>query len=131
MSDKHKSDGGLAIVVEPGDPDEQSDMAIARQIAHALNRHYPDHPFTVAVQGRGIVLRHMMISLVAGAFLRREGFSYLMPRDKMGTPKEIEHSAIMAGGNMLELFGLPRGRDTGQLPQIPADWKKKQQKDFA
>lgn len=128
---KHKQDGGLAVVVEAGDPDEQSDMAIAKQIAHALNRHYPDHPFVVNVQGRGIVLRHLIISLVAGSFLRREGFSYLMPREKMSTPKEIEHSAVMAAGAMLELFGLPRGADTGQLPVIPADWKPRQQKDFA
>lgn len=130
MSDAHKRDGGLAIIVEEGDADEQSDMRIAQQVAHALNRHYPDHPWVVDVQGRGIVLRHLIISLVAGAFLRREGFSYLMPREKMGSPKEIEHSAVMAGGNMLELFGLPRGQDTGQLPVIPSDWKKGQQKAF-
>jgi hypothetical protein len=140
MSSKHTRDGGLAIVMEEGDADEASDMAIAQQVAHALNKHYPDHLWQISVQGRGIVLRHASISMVAAAFLRREGFSYLMPREKMGTPKDIEHSAIMAGGNMLELFSLPRGRapipDPDQLAasglvKIPKDWVKKQQRNFA
>jgi hypothetical protein len=131
MSGHSNRDSGLAVVVEEGDADEQSDMAIAKDICHQLTRHYPGHPWTVSVQGRGIIVRHTIISMVAGAYLRREGFSYLMPREKMGTPKEIEHSAIMAGGNMLELFNLPRGEDTGKLPEVPKDWVRKQQKDFA
>lgn len=140
MSSKHRADSGLSIVMEEGDPDEASDMAIAKQIGAALNKHYPDHLWQISVQGRGIVLRHASISMVAAAFLRREGFSYLMPREKMGTPKDIEHSSVMAGGNMLELFSLPRGRapipDPDQLAasglvKIPKDWVKKQQKNFA
>jgi hypothetical protein len=139
VSTKSKADQGLAIVMEEGDPDEQSDMAIARQIAHALNKHYPDHLWQISVQGGGIVLRHHSISMVAAAFLRREGFSFLMPREKMGTPKEIEESAVRAGGSMLELFGLPRGRAptpdpdalaASGLVKIPADWKKGQQRNF-
>lgn len=126
--------------MEEGDPDEASDMAIAHQIAAALNRHYPDHLWQISVQGRGIVLRHAAISMVAAAFLRREGFSYLMPRDKMGTPAEIEASAVSAGGNMLELFSIPRGRAEYPTPEemvvagvvrIPKDWVKRQQKNFA
>lgn len=133
-------DSGLAITMEEGDADEQSDMAIARQIAHALNKHYPDHLWQVSVQGRGIVLRHHAISMVAGAYLKREGFSYLMPRDKMGTPKQIEESAVSAGGNMLELFGIRRGRAEVPTPEgmvaaglvkIPKDWVKRQTKRFA
>lgn len=133
-------DSGLAIVMEEGDADESSDMAIARQIAHALNKHYPDHLWQIQVQGRGIVLRHAAISMVAAAFLRREGFSYLMPREKMGTPKEIEASAVAAGGNMLELFSIPRGKAEQPTPElmvqhglvvIPKDWKRGQQRKFA
>jgi hypothetical protein len=86
------------------------------------------------------VLRNHSISMVAAAFLRREGFSFLMPREKMSTPKEIEESAIRAGGQMLELFSLPRGRApipdpdalaASGLVVIPKDWKPKQQKNFA
>jgi hypothetical protein len=140
MSSKSRADSGLIITMDEGDDDESSDMAIARQLGAALNKHYPDHLWQVSVQGRGIVLRHAAISMVASAFLRREGFSYLMPREKMGTPKEIEASAISAGGNMLELFSIPRGRAEYPTPEemvihgcvvIPAHWKRRQQQDFA
>lgn len=133
-------DSGLAITMEEGNADEQSDMAIARQVAHALNKHYPDHLWQISVQGRGIVLRHAAISMVAAAYLRREGFAYLMPREKMGTPKQIEESAVSAGGNMLELFSIPRGRAEHPTPElmvaaglvvIPKDWVRKQHKNFA
>lgn len=140
MSSKSRHDSGLAFTMEEGTPEEQSDMAIAHQIAHALNKHYPDYLWQISVQGGGLVLRNASISMVAAAFLRREGFSYLMPRDKMGTPKEIEESAVRAGGAMLELFSLPRGKApipdpdalaASGLVKIPADWVKKQQKNFA
>jgi hypothetical protein len=140
MSSKSRNDSGLAITMEEGNADEQSDMAIARQVAHALNKHYPDYLWQISVQGRGLVLRNHSISMVAAAFLRREGFSYLMPREKMGTPKDIEESAVKAGGAMLELFSLPRGRApipdpdalaASGLVVIPADWKQRQQKNFA
>jgi hypothetical protein len=125
-----KQDSGLVLTTVRGNADEQSDMDIARHVAACLNRHYPGHPFVVDVQGRGIILRHMEISILAGAYLRRQGFGFLMPRDKMGTPKEIEASAVRAGGAMLELFKLPRGQWTGALPQIPDDWKRGQQRGF-
>ena len=124
-------DSGHVLTTVRGNDDEQSDMDVARQVASALNRHYPGHPFVVDVQGRGLVLRHMEISILAGAVLRRQGFGFLMPRDKMGTPKEIEASAVRAGGAMLELFKLPRGQWNGALPQVPDDWKPGQQKAFA
>lgn len=140
MSSKSRHDSGLAIVMEEGDPDEASDMAVARQVAHALNKHYPDYLWQISVQGRGLVLRNHSISMVAAAFLRREGFCFLMPREKMTTPKDIEHSAISAGGAMLEMFSLPRGRApipdpdalaASGLVKIPRDWVQKQQRNFA
>jgi len=140
MSSKSRHDSGLAFTMEEGNAEESSDMAIARQIGHALNKHYPDYLWQISVQGGGLVLRNASISMVASAFLRREGFAYLMPREKMGTPKEIEESAVRAGGAMLELFSLPRGRApipdpdalaASGLVKIPADWVKKQQKNFA
>jgi hypothetical protein len=139
MSDYSRKDSGLSFTMEEGTPQEQSDMKIAHEVGRVLNKHYPDHLWQISVQGGGLVLRHHGISAVAAAFLGREGFAYLMPRNKMGTPKEIEHSAIMAGGNMLELFGLPRGRAPipdpdalmmSGLIKIPADWKRKQTRNF-
>jgi hypothetical protein len=139
-SSKGRSDSGLAIVMEAGNADEQSDMAIAQEVAAVLNKHYPDYLWHIQVQGGGLVLRNHSISCVASAFLRREGFAYLMPRDKMSTPRQIVESAVNAGGSMLELFGLPRGRApipdpdalaASGLVKIPADWRVKQHRNFA
>jgi hypothetical protein len=119
------------IKVEPGLPEEQTDMERANWVLAALCRHYPDHPWTVSVQGQGLIIRHMMISAVAAEALRRDGFSFLMPRDKMGTPREVAESAMRAGGQMLELFGLKRGQADGTMPTVPKDWKVKQTRHFA
>ena len=135
----HVLDSGLSIVTQVGDADEASDMAIAKAMASTLNRHYEHHPWLIDVQGRALILRHRVITRVADEFLKRQGFGYLMPEHKRGTPNEVMRSAVNAGGAMLELFGLPRGRnpypDEGELYasgliKIPRDWVKKQQKAF-
>lgn len=119
------------IKVEAGNPDEQTDMTRAEWVLAALCDHYPHHPWTVSVQGRGLIVRHMMISGVAAEALGKDGFSYLLPRDKMGTPGEVAQSAMRAGGEMLELFGLRRGAADGTMPQVPKHWKRKQTRQFA
>jgi hypothetical protein len=139
MSRLRQLESGLTVVTEAGDLDEASDMAIAKQMAVHLNRAYEHHPWLIDVQGRALVLRHRVITRVADEFLKRSGFGYLMPPHKKGTPHEIMHSTVMAGGAMLELFGLPRGRNPypneqdlyeSGLVRIPRDWVKKQQRAF-
>lgn len=119
------------IKVEKGTPEEQTDMQRAEWVLAELNKHYPHHPWTVSVQGKGLIIRHMTISHTAAAFLGREGFSFLMPRERMGTPGEIAKSAVNGGGQMLELFGLKRGAWDGSDPVIPKDWRRKQARRFA
>jgi hypothetical protein len=107
------------IVVEQGDADEQSDMHIAKQIGDALQRHYPDHPWIVSVQGRAIIIRHLAIAAEVAAKIHREGFGAVLPKDALGTPKQIVRSAIQFGGQLLEAFSLPRGRWDGRDPICP------------
>lgn len=113
------------IVTEAGDPDEQSDMAIAKQVGDALQRHYPDHPWVISVQGRAIIVRHLAIAAEVAAKIHREGFGSVLPKDKLGTPKEIAKSAVRFGGELLEAFGLPRGKWDGRDPVCPAGWTRK------
>lgn len=136
---RHQLESGLTVVLEEGDADEASDMAIAKQMAVVLNRHYEHHPWVIDVQGRALILRHRVITRIADEYLKRSGFGYLMPPNKKGTPNEIMRSTVSAGGAMLELFGLPRGRNPypdeqelyeSGLVKIPRDWVKKQQKGF-
>lgn len=110
-------------ILEPGDPDEASDQAIAIAVGEALNRHYPNHPWVVAFQGRGIVIRHLVIADCVRQMTGKDGFSALLPASvtQGGTPKSIAHSAVMFGGQLLETFGLPRGAWDGREPN-PPDW---------
>jgi hypothetical protein len=113
------------VVIEQGNADEQSDMAIAMQVGDALQKHYPDHPWIVSVQGRAIIIRHLAIAAEVAAKIHREGFGSVLPKDKLGTPKEIVRSAAMFGGQLLEAFQLPRGKWDGRDPICPAAWSRK------
>ena len=115
-------------ILESGDPDEISDMQIALQVGEALNKHYPNHPWVVGFQGRGLVIRHLSIASEIMRVIGKEGFAACLPREKLGTPKEIERTAVEFGGRLLEAFGLPRGSWDGSLPIVPREWVYGQQR---
>ena len=117
-------------VMEHGDADEASDLALAQVIGQALNKAYPDHPWIVGFQGRGLVIRHLSSAGEVARVLGREGFSALLPREKLRTPKQIAATATEFGGQMLEAFGLPRGKWDGRLPVVPVAWSKGKEKGF-
>lgn len=110
-------------ILEHGNSDESSDMAIAIAVGQALNRHYPNHPWVVAFQGRGVVIRHLAIAECVRKITGKDGFSALLPASvtQRGTPKSIAHAAAMFGGQLLETFGLPRAAWDGREPN-PPDW---------
>lgn len=107
-------------ILERGNPDELSDQELAVRIGQELEKHYPNHPWIIGFQGRGLVLRHLAIASEVARVLGREGFASLLPREKLGTAKEVAHTAVMFGGELLEAFGLPRGAWDGRLPIVPA-----------
>lgn len=117
-------------VVEAGDPDEASDRDLAIHIGQALERHYPNHPFVIGFQGRGLIIRHLAIASEMARVIGREGFATMLPREKLGTPKQATHAAVMFAGEMLEAFQLPRAAWDGRLPIVPTAWKYKQDRAF-
>jgi hypothetical protein len=116
-------------VLEFGDADELSDMELALEIGVILQKEYPNHPWIVGFQGRGLVIRHLGIASEVARVIGREGFATLLPREKLGTPKEVHHSAVMFAGQLLEAFGLPRGPWDGTPPTVP-NWKHRKERDF-
>jgi len=119
-------------VIERGNADESSLVDLGCQIAAMLAKAYPMHPWIVAFQGGAMIVRHEHINAFAAGALKREGFGFLIPKEKLGTPKEVTRSAVIAGGAMLELFGYPRGKWDGErLPEVPKDWVPKQEANFA
>lgn len=117
-------------IFEHGDPDEASDKALAVQIGGILEKHYPNHPWLIGFQGRGLVIRHLAIASEMARVIGREGFATLLPRDKLGTPKEVVNAAVMFAGELLEAFQLPRGPWDGRLPIVPRAWRHKQETAF-
>lgn len=116
-------------ILEHGDIDEASDRDLALYIGDELQRAYPNHPWIVGFQGRSLVIRHLSIASEVARVIGREGFASLLPREKLGTPKEIKHSVLMFAGEMLEAFQLPRGPWDGRVPVVPG-WKPKQTENF-
>lgn len=117
-------------ILERGDDDEASDRDLAVRIGQALEQHYPNHPWIIGFQGRALVLRHLAIASEVHRVLGRDGFASLLPKDKLGTHKEVMQSAIKFGGELLEAFQLPRGAWDGRLPIVPAGWRPKTEQRF-
>ena len=82
------------------------------------------------VEGGGIVVRHLAIAGSVANVIGKEGFSSLLPRDKLGTPDEIRDSCVKFGGALLEAFDLPRGPWDGREPTVPKAWRYRQTDNF-
>jgi hypothetical protein len=113
-------------VLEKGNPEEQSDMMIAQDIGTILNRVYANHPWVIAVQSEGIIIRHLAIAHAVHRQLGRDGFASLLPRDKM-EPKQLRMTVLRFAGELLEAFGLPRGAWDGRDPVVPVEWTYRQE----
>jgi hypothetical protein len=109
-------------VVEQGDESEATDQAKAIEVGRALEKHYPNHLWIVAFQGHALIVRHALICGFVKEFLGQDGFGFLMPNADKMTHKELAHSAMIAGGEMLEAFGYERGAWDGSEPKMPRDW---------
>ena len=118
MSDYH--------LIEAGEADEASDQAKAFEVAQTLERLYPNHQWMVGFQGRALVVRHPYISTLVKMVLGQDGFAFKLPDTRGCSPKSLAHSAMIAGGQMLEAFGLPRGPWDGREPTVPKHWKRKE-----
>jgi hypothetical protein len=117
-------------LLEEGTPQELSDMEVAFRVGEALNKLYPDHPWLISFQGQGLVIRHMAIAQAVAEELGREGFASLLPREKLTTYRQTVDTAMRFGGELLEAFGLPRGKWDGRPPIVPGSWKYKQDRKF-
>lgn len=111
----------LIVHEERGDAEEASDLAKAREIGEALQKHYPNHYWVVSFTGHNLIIRNLAITNAITFATGKEGFGSLLPRDKLGTPKETATTAVRFAGALLEAFGLPRGPWDGRDPVVPAD----------
>ena len=117
-------------VMEAGDPEEATQLALAQKVGDSLNQAYPNHPWVIGFQGGGIVVRHLAIAGSVANVIGKEGFSSLLPKNKLGTPDEIRDSCVKFGGALLEAFDLPRGPWDGREPTVPKAWRYRQTDKF-
>jgi hypothetical protein len=82
---------------------EAADMALAGRIAEVLERRYPGHAWAVHVdssQGIGTV-KNLRLS---------DRFGFVLKLRELLYEQDIAREARSAGGELLERFGLSRGR---------------------
>ena len=112
------------IHVEPGEAHERSQMEKAKQICAILEKHYPNHYWIVGFQSDALIIRHLAIANAMTFATGKEGFGALLPKDRLGTPKELERTVVKFGGSLLEAFKLPRGAWDGRDPIVPPQFIK-------
>lgn len=117
-------------LIEPGEASESLDLEKAQQVAATLERHYPGHPWLVSFQGRVLVVRHLAISDLVRVDLGRDGFGFVLKHLDSHSASDLARNAVMAGGQMLEAFGLPREAWDGREPTVPSGWKRKEPRSF-
>lgn len=114
--------------IDHGDPAEALDEAKALEVAQTLERCYPDHPWLVCFQGQTLIVRHLLICDAVRTEIGQDGFGFLIKPENFRTcsAKALAHTAMMAGGMMLERFSLPRGAWRGEAAIVPREWQHKQ-----
>ncbi len=95
--------------VEETSIDEESvEMeAKARDVAHILSKFYPDHVWIVGwMPGAALCVKNLSIP---------GNYGYTIATDRIATASELTHTAMLAGGELLERCGMKRGRWDGQF----------------
>lgn len=82
--------------------------AKAKEVAQTLSTHYPDHIWMVGwAPGMTLVVKNMAMDARYG---------YTIDAAKSFSASDLAHSAMIAGGELLERMGLRRGRWDGEMP---------------
>jgi hypothetical protein len=88
---------------------ENSQMElVAKLAAQTLSRHYPNHVWMVGwAPGRVLVVKNMAID---------DGrYGFTVDAFRAATVSELERNIVLAGGELLERCGVPRGAWNGEI----------------
>lgn len=97
------ADNNLLIANEYAAQQNLLDMALAKDVADALNAQYPGHLWAVNCRGEdGIMTIHNL--MLSGEW------GYTLRLDKSYSASDLNRRAIMAGGEILERYKVARGR---------------------
>lgn len=95
---------------------EAYDMAKSKDIAEALNQHYPGHLWAVRVQSKqGMATIHNMAL--------SDKWGYVIKLDGLYSASSLAARGVLAGGEILERFKVARGRvDDERIDELPKDF---------
>lgn len=102
--------------IAPDDEATPLDMALSKQIAEALHKHYPNQLWGVNVEARTglITIRNLYL---AG------NWGYVLKMGAIYSASALEKDAIRAGGEILERFRMSRGAfDADKWSGAPVDF---------
>ena len=93
-----------------------NDYVMSKNMAEALHKHYPGHQWAVTCEGaKGI-------ATIRDLFLSGQ-WGYILKLPEIYSGSAFEADVIRAGGEILERFGLDRGKlDAAQLADLPLDF---------
>jgi hypothetical protein len=123
----HANDGLLLVVQGEGagiEERERTDNEWALEIAQALDKAYPGHPWLVSFQGGALIVRHIEIAHAVMMKTGRSGFGSVLPPHRMESRKAVVESAVKNAGEMLECFRMPRGAWSIDYPPVVPDWRR-------
>jgi len=121
---------GEIRLIEQGDLDEALDLEKAKEVSVTLEKHYPNHPWLISFQGKALIIRHLAISDTVRTEMGQDGFGFVLKHLNAHSATQLAKNAVMAGGQLLEAFGLPRKAWKGEEPILPKGWKRKQNGNF-
>jgi hypothetical protein len=124
----HRTSGDTLLVVQGQgggiQPDEKDDEVAGLEVAQALDKHYPGHPWIVGFQGGALIIRHIDIANAVTMKTGKSGFGAVLPPHRQQSRKKTIESAVRFAGEMLEAFSMPRGKYDLANPAKCPDWKR-------
>lgn len=101
-----------------GQASDEEGMPIAEQAFALLCIAYPSYNWEVVERDGLLVIKELTLSSIYGPY----GMAY--PVHKVATASEFKRDLLHYAGELLERARLPRGRWTGQMPQLEGTEKR-------
>lgn len=98
---------------------DAADLAACKLVNDILIQHYPGHPWMVGVNHKAGTVH---IELPYQDRIRtRFPYGFLLHLSSLRSEAEARRKVVWAGGELLERYGLPRGRATSDAWNIAAE----------
>ncbi len=97
--------------VEVGTIDKEHVLmeSLAKHVAQALTVSYPNYPWAIGWHPGGVLCVKLMLASDGN-------YGYTIDAYRLHSASDLTKQAVMAGGELLERLGMPRGAWNGDMP---------------